>query len=228
MTPVVPSVVIRPPCILHWLIAFVTFAVQTGARIKSFYVSTVYIIPTALQMLRITSVYGIGHAEEQNARFRKTMEDATVMIDKFGNNPNLGYFAVFDGHGGPEASKTAAESVHKIIMENILNHNLDNAEIDLSGSLRTPKLTNDSQIDIDNLKDYEAIFRKSIEEADQYMKNRGHIYVGCTACICFVSKQYFTLINIGDSRAVMSNKGVAQRLTNDHKAAEKSEQERIK
>lgn len=73
-------------------------------------------------MMRITSVYGIGHAEEQNNRYRKTMEDATVMIDKFGNNPELGYFAVFDGHGGPEASKTAAESVHKIILEHIVKN----------------------------------------------------------------------------------------------------------
>ena len=68
------------------------------------------------------------------------MEDATVMIDKFGNNPNLGYFAVFDGHGGPEASKTAAESVHKIIQENIINENFDSAELDLSGSLRSPQM----------------------------------------------------------------------------------------
>ena len=76
-------------------------------------------------MLRITSVYGIGHAEEQNSRFRKTMEDATVMIDKFGNNANLGYFAVFDGHGGPEAARTAAESVHKIMIETIMGENIE-------------------------------------------------------------------------------------------------------
>lgn len=71
-------------------------------------------------MLKITSVYGIGHAEEQNTRYRKTMEDACVMLDKYGNNPELGFFAVFDGHGGPECSKTASESVHKIILEHVL------------------------------------------------------------------------------------------------------------
>ena len=75
-----------------------------------------------MDMLKITSVKGIGHAEEQNQRFRKTMEDASVMIDKFGNNPSLGYFAIFDGHGGPEAAKTAAESVHKIIIEEIIKN----------------------------------------------------------------------------------------------------------
>ena len=105
-----------------------------------------------MDMLKITSVRGIGHAEEQNNRFRKTMEDATVMIDKFGNNSQLGYFAVFDGHGGPEASKTAADNVHKIIIEEIISSfNTENVEApDPLRSPQSPKLTNFS-IDLDEL-----------------------------------------------------------------------------
>lgn len=67
-----------------------------------------------------------------------------------------------------------------------------------------------------------------MKAADDYMKERGHIYVGCTACVCFVSRRYFTLVNIGDSRAVLSQSGTAKRLTQDHKATDKSEQSRIK
>ncbi|CAL5995820.1 Serine/threonine-protein_phosphatase 2C [Hexamita inflata] len=180
-------------------------------------------------MLRITSVYGIGHAEDQNSRFRKTMEDATVMIDKFGNNPDLGYFAVFDGHGGPEASKTAAESVHKILIDELVRQQMPNQEdSSISLSPTSPKLPASSKIDLDQNFDYTELFKRAILKADQYMKEKGHVFVGCTACICFVSKNFFTLINVGDSRAVLSTNGIAQRLTVDHKAADKNEQVRIK
>lgn len=62
-----------------------------------------------------------------------------------------------------------------------------------------------------------------MKKADEHMRDRGHIYVGCTACICIVSKGLYILVNIGDSRAVLSKNGVAQRLTMDHKATDKQE-----
>ena len=67
-----------------------------------------------------------------------------------------------------------------------------------------------------------------MQTVDNLMKEKGHVYVGCTACICFVSKQFYTLINIGDSRCIISQNGVASRLTQDHKASDKNEGERIK
>lgn len=81
-------------------------------------------------MLRITSVIGIGLAEDQNQRFRKTMEDSTVMIDKYGNNLNLGFFAVFDGHGGADAAKSASELVHRLLIEEVLHPSSDDANVE--------------------------------------------------------------------------------------------------
>jgi protein phosphatase PTC1 len=42
-----------------------------------------------------------------------------------------------------------------------------------------------------------------------------------------IDKRVIYLINLGDTRAVLGKKGVATRLTVDHKASEVSEQERI-
>lgn len=47
-----------------------------------------------------TSVARVVVAEEMNARFRATMEDAFVIIDGFGGDPATGFFGVYDGHGG--------------------------------------------------------------------------------------------------------------------------------
>ncbi len=57
--------------------------------------------------------------------------------------------------------------------------------------------------------------------------------MGCTACVCLSLVQNgrttLHIANIGDCRAVIACKdGSAQRLTNDHKASEKAEQERVR
>jgi serine/threonine protein phosphatase PrpC len=56
---------------------------------------------------------------------------------------------------------------------------------------------------------------------------------GCTACVCIIeekNKKYrINIANIGDCRAIIACKdGSALRITNDHKATEKSEIDRIK
>ncbi len=50
-----------------------------------------------------TSVARVAVAEEMNARYRATMEDAYVVLDGFGGDPDTGFFGVYDGHGGARA-----------------------------------------------------------------------------------------------------------------------------
>ena len=56
---------------------------------------------------------------------------------------------------------------------------------------------------------------------------------GCTACVCIIEeknrKYRLSIANIGDCRAVIACRdGSAIRITNDHKATEKSEIDRIR
>lgn len=37
---------------------------------------------------------------------------------------------MYDGHGGPECSKTASESVHKIILEHVLKRQLGEGAVE--------------------------------------------------------------------------------------------------
>ena len=36
----------------------------------------------------------------RNGRFRRTMEDSHVVIERFGDDKDSAYFAIYDGHGG--------------------------------------------------------------------------------------------------------------------------------
>ena len=47
-----------------------------------------------------TSVCCASSAEAVNSRYRRTMEDAYRVVDGYDGNPDHGFFAVYDGHGG--------------------------------------------------------------------------------------------------------------------------------
>ena len=51
--------------------------------------------------------------------------------------------------------------------------------------------------------------------------------VGCTACVCMIVGDQLICANSGDSRAVLSKKGVAIEMSQDHKPENPEEKERI-
>ncbi|KAJ5076966.1 hypothetical protein M0811_00286 [Anaeramoeba ignava] len=50
----------------------------------------------------LKSVKSVGVCADRNSRFRRTMEDAHVIVDSFLENDGWGFFAVYDGHGEDE------------------------------------------------------------------------------------------------------------------------------
>jgi serine/threonine protein phosphatase PrpC len=53
------------------------------------------------------------------------------------------------------------------------------------------------------------------------------LFTGCTACVCVITETSIYFANAGDSRAIISSKGKAIEMTNDHKPDIDSEKERI-
>lgn len=51
--------------------------------------------------------------------------------------------------------------------------------------------------------------------------------VGCTACVCIITKDEVICANAGDSRAVVCKKGVAVEMSYDHKPENQEEKDRI-
>ncbi|TNJ29850.1 putative Ser/Thr phosphatase 2C [Giardia muris] len=178
--------------------------------------------------LRLTSVIGIGHAEDPNPRFRKQMEDVCIMIDKFGNSPTTGFYAVYDGHGGQDAARIAGDNLHRYFLEQIIQqkqeHLLeanDTAPQGLRGEDRVPETPPPPS-------PLGLLLQQAIERTDEVLRQKNVLYTGCTALIALVTRNTIEFASVGDSRAVISIAGKAFRCTNDHKASDKGEIERIK
>ncbi|KAL6944704.1 hypothetical protein ACO0RG_001450 [Hanseniaspora osmophila] len=63
--------------------------------------------------------YKVGVAENRNLKFRKTMEDVHTYVENFNNKLDWGYFAIFDGHAGNQASKWCGANLHNLIEQQI-------------------------------------------------------------------------------------------------------------
>jgi len=159
-----------------------------------------------------TSVADAGVSFDQNWKFRKRMEDAHCIVDKYNGVDNQGFFAVYDGHGGKEAANFCSQHLHQIF-----------------GELLTQATT-------DVLKDahkVQELLKTAYFATDTKMKDTVPNHHGCTTVTCFVagslkdsSRQLFAA-NCGDARAVLCRNGKAIRLTEDHKATCELEAKRI-
>ncbi|KAE9404078.1 PP2C-domain-containing protein [Gymnopus androsaceus JB14] len=136
--------------------------------------------------------------------WRITMEDSHAVVldldeDKVERNA---FFAVYDGHGGGTVAKFAGENVHKKL------------------------LTTDSY----PAKEYDAALKRAFLGTDEDIRaNPAHARdpSGCTAVAALVTKDKIYVANAGDSRSVLSVKGVVKPLSFDHKPTNESEKTRI-
>ncbi|XP_035274757.1 protein phosphatase 1K, mitochondrial [Anguilla anguilla] len=117
------------------------------------------------------------------------------------------YFAVFDGHGGPQA----ADFCHKY-METYIRDLVAKEE------------------------DLELVLRKAFLEVDKALERQLQVSAdaslqtaGSTATVALLRDGIELAVgSVGDSRAILSRKGKAVKLTVDHTAERKDERERIK
>jgi serine/threonine protein phosphatase PrpC len=152
---------------------------------------------------RGSSVNNYACKEEQNARFRQYMEDASKLIDSYMGDPNQGYFALFDGHGGSEAVDYCKARMHE--------------------ELR--KAIQESPDDITRA------FTKCFQKVDDQLRLTGAVTSGTTATVAFLRKEGHQKVvyvaNVGDSKGVIVSAGGAEQLTYDHRGTDYAEIDRI-
>jgi len=149
-----------------------------------------------------TSVKRVTVSHDKNARYRRTMEDAHVVIDQFGGIDTQGYFAIYDGHGGRAAVDFVAAHLHENFLEELKK--TDNVE---------------------------EAFKNSYIITDQQIAENKIQFSGTTTATALIRvengvRKLYTA-NVGDGRAVLCRNGVAERLTYDHKATDEAEIQRI-
>jgi serine/threonine protein phosphatase PrpC len=124
---------------------------------------------------------------------------------------NIGFFGLYDGHGGGKISKFCKKNLHKLFIENeIMN--------------KSPCKS----------KDYDKYIIKSyISVQDKLTKyEKDAKTMGTTTLITIIydkdKKLYCKIINLGDCRAIMCNEyNIAIQLTKDHKPIAYEEYKRI-
>jgi len=153
---------------------------------------------------RYSSINSVGVSYDRNARFRRSMEDEHVIVDNFGGNPDQGYFAIYDGHGGRGAVDFTAKTLHKNLLEEFQkNPSISPLDALKQSYLSTDKQMGETQIQFSGTTCISVLIRK---QGDQ---------------------RWLYTANAGDARAVLARDGQAFRLSYDHKGSDEGETKRI-
>lgn len=128
-------------------------------------------------------------AEFMNPKFRPSMEDVHTAIYDFSKNGTDSYFAIYDGHGGREIAEFSAANVPTFFQQKL----------------------NDRTFDIPKCMRYSYL----MTDIESKTKCDGHS--GCTAVTCYIKKtktnKTVYTANVGDARAILSQNGIAIRLS---------------
>lgn len=138
--------------------------------------------------------FAVGHSDTMGRR--PTMEDACVSYGEFAG-VGTQYYAIFDGHGGPEVSAYCAANLHQLIADYY-----------------------------DNGNSFIVATKKAIKCVNDYVVDRWP-QAGSTAAIAIIDDDVLFTANVGDSRIILIHNGRAKRLSVDHKAVLPDETEAI-
>jgi protein phosphatase 1G len=175
--------------------------------------------------------------------WRKRMEDSHISDLSKGTEGKSNVFGVFDGHGGKEVAQYVkkhfteellanqsyiAGDMKKALIETFLR--MDVIMVDKQGKEELKK-------EAKKAKEEDELLNQGVKNSQMDMfrqlmgdpKENGEIamFTGCTACVCLIHEDKFYFANAGDSRAVLSQKGIAYPMSFDHKPELEVETNRI-
>lgn len=169
-------------------------------------------------LVRTTFLPRIRSGSSCDMGCRPTMEDEHICIDDL--SAHLGdsfkcslpgsFYAVFDGHRGPEAAAFIKNNATRLFIEDSY----------------MPQSTDVDSVVVKELKDSH---RRAFLSADLALANDCYASLssGTTAITALVLGRCLLVANAGDCRAVLSRKGVAVEMSNDHKTSYLPERQRI-
>lgn len=149
---------------------------------------------------------------------RDSMEDEHIQIDDlsahlgsdFKGSMPCAFYAVFDGHGGPEAAAYIKRNAMRLFFQDC-------------------DLPRTSEINSVFLEELENSHRKAFVQADHALANEASVSSSCgtTALTALLLGRHLLVANAGDCRAVLCRKGVAVDMSQDHKPTYLPERMRV-
>ncbi|EKE41968.1 protein phosphatase, putative [Entamoeba nuttalli P19] len=160
---------------------------------------------TEVQPIPVT-VSQYSYYSDKNYPKRRTMEDAHVICDPLIEVEGRVYslYAIFDGHRG----RTAAQHCAKIVKDKIK--------------------------EVLQRKDegFEEMMQDAMYEMDMSLKENGIEYSGCCALMCIIEikekKRIIHMANCGDSCGIIIGTNEVIPMSEEHKATNENEAQRIK
>ncbi|KAK7348010.1 hypothetical protein VNO80_22558 [Phaseolus coccineus] len=149
---------------------------------------------------------------------RVSMDDEHICIDDLGAHLGFvfkypirsAFYAVFDGHGGPDAAAFVKRNAMRLFFE----------DADMLQTYDTDAFF------LDKLEDSH---RRAFIRADLALANEQTVSSSCgtTALTALVLGRHLLVANAGDCRAVLCRRGMAVEMSNDHRPSFLPEQRRV-
>ncbi|XP_050237226.1 probable protein phosphatase 2C 2 [Mercurialis annua] len=149
---------------------------------------------------------------------RRYMEDEHIRIDDLSTHMGSlfkfpkpsAFYGVFDGHGGPEAAAYVRKNAMRLFFEDV-------------------KFPQAHEVDNIFLEEVENSLQKSFLLADLSLADDSSVSSssGTTALTAFIFGRLLMVANAGDCRAVLSRKGEAIDMSQDHRPVYPAERRRV-
>ena len=168
------------------------------------------------ESVNLSSALAFGVCQSANPRWKTSMEDRYAFKDFFCNDPQSGFFAIYDGYGGPMAAEKCARHFHEILESKV--------ERVYQKSIKHSKL----------ILDIVAAFKEAYDDMDkillqgvnEHSRNR---WSGCSALTCLLRGNNLFVANAGNVRAVLCRgDGSIERVSYDHSPWDKTERRRVR
>eukprot|EP00331_Platyophrya_macrostoma_P001663 CAMPEP_0176419618 /NCGR_PEP_ID=MMETSP0127-20121128/8153_1 /TAXON_ID=938130 /ORGANISM="Platyophrya macrostoma, Strain WH" /LENGTH=214 /DNA_ID=CAMNT_0017800127 /DNA_START=34 /DNA_END=675 /DNA_ORIENTATION=- len=147
--------------------------------------------------------------------WRTDMEDAH--LSQYNIAPGIHLFGVFDGHGGKEVAKFVARNFVKELLANEAFKKKNYEKSLVETFLRMDEIL----LSPSGKKELNAI------RAEDGKGDSSESQAGCTANVSLIVDRTLYCANAGDSRCVLSSKGVAVEMSYDHKPDDDLERKRV-
>ncbi|EEF43151.1 protein phosphatase 2c, putative [Ricinus communis] len=186
------------------------------SRFESAVSCTEIINESAIESSAVKSFPSIRSGSYADIGTRPSMDDEHIRIDDL--STHLGsffkwpsaFYAVFDGHGGPEAAAYIKRNAIRFFFEDV-------------------ELPQTSDIDAVLLEALVDSQRKAFLLADIALSDESSVSSSCgtTALTALVIGRHLLVANAGDCRAVLCRKGVAVDMSQDHRPSYLPERKRV-
>lgn len=164
----------------------------------------------------LTCALAFGVCQHANSRWKTSMEDRYAFKDFFCNDPQSGFFAIYDGYSGSMAAEKCARYLSELLenkVESIYQTSMKHEDVN-------------EEIVVAFNQAFEEMDRILLYGVEEQSRNR---WSGCSALTCLLRGNNLYVANAGNIRAVLCRgDGSIERLSDNHSPWDKKERHRIR